>query len=417
MIKKIIRKLLSNRFIYKIAKDAHESYRIESSLTINYEVPEITPFNFVKSEFSGKRINLLIPALSEKHVFGGISTALRFFDKVRLDFPIARIIVTDEVSVELKENQFYSDWKLNDLSADDINSNSIVVSGNRSCASIAISENDYFVTTAWWTTYNAFKMIEWQSAIFNIYERKLIYFVQDYEPGFYPWSTRYALAESTYLNSKATIPVFNTKLLSDFFIKNGYFYPQSYYFEPIINPVLSAARDQRKNECRERKILIYGRPGVERNLFNLIVQSISIWAELYPKAKYWKVFSAGEKHPDIILSHKVTINSLGKLNLDEYVHQLSTSSIGISLMLSPHPSYPPLEMASFGMKVITNSYSNKKLSKLSSNIVEPENLTPEKIANLLSQLCDVFEEKHEVIYEENLFSSSGIEFSFINDIT
>lgn len=37
---------------------------------------------------------------------------------------------------------------------------------------------------------------------------------------------------------------------------------------------------------------------------------------------------------------------------------------GISLMSSPHPSYPPLEMSVFGIKVITNNYSNKDLSSL-----------------------------------------------------
>ena len=38
------------------------------------------------------------------------------------------------------------------------------------------------------------------------------------------------------------------------------------------------------------------------------------------------------------------------------------SAIGISLMVSPHPSYPPLEMAHLGMLVLTNGFGAKDLS-------------------------------------------------------
>ena len=38
---------------------------------------------------------------------------------------------------------------------------------------------------------------------------------------------------------------------------------------------------------------------------------------------------------------------------------MKRASIGISLMESPHPSYPPIEMALFGVNVITNIYESK----------------------------------------------------------
>lgn len=37
-------------------------------------------------------------------------------------------------------------------------------------------------------------------------------------------------------------------------------------------------------------------------------------------------------------------------------------------MVSPHPSYPPLEMAANGIKVLTNTYENKDLSTLHENL-------------------------------------------------
>ena len=52
--------------------------------------------------------------------------------------------------------------------------------------------------------------------------------------------------------------------------------------------------------------------------------------------------------------------------------QMRESDILLSLMLSPHPSYPPLEMAASGGLVVTTSFGNKSakaLASLSANII------------------------------------------------
>ncbi|MEZ8695404.1 hypothetical protein AB6D15_24770, partial [Vibrio splendidus] len=236
MIKWLAKTLLSNRYIYDVAKGAYNAATEGSNRVVNVDIPEATPFEYCKSEVIGKRINLLVPALSEQHVFGGIATALRFFDELKVHYPAARIIVTDETSTSLKDNQFYSDWMLQDIGEPDVSGNVIVVAGNRVGQPLSISQDDYFVTTAWWTAINAFKMLNWQEDVYKIdLERKLIYFVQDFEPGFYSWSTRYALAEATYKKPDRTIPIFNTKLLSNFFSEQGYLFKDSFYFNPILN--------------------------------------------------------------------------------------------------------------------------------------------------------------------------------------
>jgi hypothetical protein len=60
------------------------------------------------------------------------------------------------------------------------------------------------------------------------------------------------------------------------------------------------------------------------------------------------------------------------LSWDEYLALLSTSHLGVSLMTSPHPSYPPLEMAMSGMVVVTNRWGPKDLSVLSERFVSCE---------------------------------------------
>ena len=98
----------------------------------------------------------------------------------------------------------------------------------------------------------------------------------------------------------------------------------------------------------------------------------------------------GEKHPAIDLGNGSILKSLGKLPLSEYAELLSESSIGVSFMVSPHPSYPPLEMAHSGLLTLTNSYANKNLSKLHENIISFQVLTPNTIAEALLSLTEKF---------------------------
>jgi len=61
------------------------------------------------------------------------------------------------------------------------------------------------------------------------------------------------------------------------------------------------------------------------------------------------------------------------------------------LMVSPHPSYPPLEMAAFGMGVVTNRYDNKRLDETMANVVSLESMTPESISAALTAQIDAYE--------------------------
>ena len=63
------------------------------------------------------------------------------------------------------------------------------------------------------------------------------------------------------------------------------------------------------------------------------------------------------------------------MSLEEYKNLLPEFDIGLSLMMSPHPSIVPLEMAAAGMLVVTNTYANKTaecLRDISTNIVPAE---------------------------------------------
>jgi len=101
--------------------------------------------------------------------------------------------------------------------------------------------------------------------------------------------------------------------------------------------------------------------------------------------------SAGLPHPPVAIGPGRVMNSLGKLSLEAYGELLRTTAVGLSLMASPHPSYPPLEMAHFGVRTITNAFANKDLSTSHLNIQSIADISPDTIAAALAQACRAFE--------------------------
>ena len=128
-----------------------------------------------------------------------------------------------------------------------------------------------------------------------------------------------------------------------------------------------------------------------RNAFGLIVDGLRTWRATTPDAADWRIVSVGESHHDVDLGGGVVLNSLGKLSMEAYAQLLRTSAIGISLMISPHPSYPPLDMSYLGMLVLTNRFGEKQLSTWHPNILSLHAVTARGLAEDLDVLCRRFE--------------------------
>ncbi|MCQ9628118.1 hypothetical protein HS141_14450 [Cetobacterium somerae] len=379
IIKKYIKKIVP---VSKIKKEA-------KAVFFDTSIYEITELNSRKSDFLDKRLNLLVPSINEEHLFGGISTALKFYEKLCEKNKIKmRIIVTD-AKPERKDIDKFKEYTLTNWDKDLNLDKQIVIMNDRYGKDIPVWKNDIFMATAWWTAYNAIKLITWQKTNYQV-KNKFIYFIQDFEPGFYPWGNQYLLAESTYKSEVETIAIFNTSLLKKYFKKNDYNFSEEYSFEAKINPTLRKELIKIKEIEKKKKIFIYGRPSVHRNCFNLIIEGIKKCNNL--ESENWEIISAGEPHPEIKISKNLKIVSKGKLSLEEYSQLLKESYIGISLMASPHPSYPPLEIAAFGGNVITNNFQNKNYStKKNKNIYSIENVSPDSIAKKIIELVSKFE--------------------------
>lgn len=338
-----------------------------------------------------KRINLIVPSLRAAEIFGGIDTALKVFCQLTdaassdVDF---RVIVSD-ASLPEELPKILSEYTPQRLGSERRERRTVVDATNRLDHSLQVTRNDVFVATAWWTALNAFRLHDFQKTVFGS-APKIIYLIQDFEPGFYGWSTKYALADSTYKRPDDTISVFNSEELERYFEKH-YLTKNISVLPYRINMNIEASL---QSIPRERIILFYSRPSAVRNCFEAGIDGLNLWARRNPdKAASWKIYCIGEAFPAHQLGELQNTEITGKMSLEAYAELLSKASVGLSLMVSPHPSYPPLEMAYAGVSTITNSYECKDISKRSDNITSLGEITPESIASALDAAVLAAEKK------------------------
>ena len=389
------------------------------------DVPEVQPIVGRASPATGPRLNLLLPSLQPQHLFGGIATALQFFLELARDDGRLRIVLTDQADppdpATLPES--LRGWTVVDASdngAAATEGRTIVAFGARADATLAVGAGDRFMATGWWTAYCAQRLLEWQARQYGADRHPLLYFVQDFEPGFYPWSTRYMLALSTYTWDGPLLPVFNTGLLRAYFERQDLHFERAWSFEPQLTPALARVWSQAEGGFdKRRRLIVYGRPGTPRNAFELVCQGLRHWCAHDHSSRSWDLHSLGEPHAPVPMPGDNRLVSLGKLSLDAYAAALSESAIGVSLMLSPHPSYPPLEMAQFGVRVVTNGFANKDLGAAAPGIVSLRAPTPEAIGEALAQLAEPWRNRRQVHVErpaQSLFSPAGAAWPFIDEL-
>lgn len=378
--KKIVKKIIKGRKKYN-----------------DYSLQEIMPFKVVKSNNDKIRLNILTTSINNEDIYAGIKTAVDFFYNFGNLYDMDMRVISMDKPINRSDIYKLSGFTIEDSLVE--KKKSIIDMSSRD-QKLPVSKKDVFITTMWHTAYSIIDLLEWYKKQYQI-KPFFIYLIQDYEPGFYSWSSRYVLAESTYHIDANVIAVFNSCTLKDYFKSNNYSFYSDYYFTPKLNENLKTYLINNKNKyTRKKQILIYGRPSKARNAFEIIVAALNEWFSNNPDAKEWTVLSVGEQFDDFTCPSGLQIASLGKLSIQEYAKVMLESRIGISLMISPHPSYPPLEMSTFGIKVITNTYANKDLSKFNSNIISLSNVSTHIIAQELKKLT-----KSELSYEINLNSN------------
>lgn len=336
----------------------------------------------------GPRLSLLLPTLEPNRTYGGARTALDLFEALADAFPRRRIVAFHPVSEAAMTG--LDGYRLADADDDPVDDRLVVAAPRGAETSLAVGPEDAFLATFWTTAELAIRLVRWQAAEFERPVRPFGYLVQDFEPGFYPWSAQSELARATYAGEVPTIAIFNSGALRDYFSAEGLRFERDYTFEPRLSPELRRALEKTAAP-RLRRIVAYGRPETPRNAFPLIVEGLRAWAAADPEADGWTAISVGRQHPPVELGRGLRLRSFGKLDIAAYGSVLRESAVGLSLMISPHPSYPPLEMAHLGMLVVTNRFATKDLGTWHENITSIEELTAEGIAAALSDAIARFD--------------------------
>lgn len=228
---------------------------------------------------------------------------------------------------------------------------------------LRIGRRDVLVATWWPTAHIA------RAALDLLEAREFIYLVQDYEPGFYPWSVNHALARASYgFPARAVV---NERFLLDYLRKEGGgIFGAGAADGRVISFEPSVDRDlfhPETNDRPRRRLLFYARPRNERNLFELGVRALRDAAARGDlTGDRWDVVAIGSQMPTLDLGPDLKMSSSPWLDYPAYAALLRGSDLLLCLMMSPHTSYPTLEMAASGRFVVTTEFGPKTAAALAS---------------------------------------------------
>lgn len=227
-------------------------------------------------------------------------------------------------------------------------------------ARLDVSDADLFITTSWWTTYSAAQTLP---------AERIICLVQEDERFFYPVGDQSLRAAET-LGLPDVRYVVNSELLHDHLVDEGFtaLRDRGRWFEPAFPP----DRYYLEERTAERySFVFYARPNHPRNLYYRGVEAIesAIHHGLFDPEAWSITFIGSDLHP-VRLAHDIQPRLVETLPLDEYATLMRATDLGLSLMLTPHPSYPPLDLAASGAVAVTNRFGRKaSLARYSDNII------------------------------------------------
>ena len=224
-----------------------------------------------------------------------------------------------------------------------------------------VFDDELFVTTSWWTT---------AATMASVAHESVLYLLQEDERMFYPYGDE-RLRCAQVLDTNSIRYVVNTRLLYDHLVASGMEHLQKtgICFEPAFPA--SVFHPRPRAAPAKRKFLFYARPNNLRNLFyfgvDVIEQAVR---RSILDLEDWDIVLVGKDIPGLTFGDGYVPEKYENLAWQRYADLIGSVDLGLCLMYTPHPSYPPLDLAASGAVVVTNRCGNKQdLSGFSRNIV------------------------------------------------
>ena len=227
------------------------------------------------------------------------------------------------------------------------------------------------ICTLWTTAY--------LQVLYNKVSRKF-YLVQDYEPYFYSAGSISGLIEQTYRFGFSCLA--NTHGVGS---QCKIYTSDVTTFSPGIDRNIFYAKNKQTRVEPPYKVVFYGRPSNPRNCFSLGIQTLK---SLKRKMKdNVQIISVGEEYNLDEYGLKDILENHGLLNsLDEVANLYRDCCLGLVYMMTPHPSYQPLEYMATGCITATNYNENNSwlLNNDNSLLLNPiPEISAEQICRLL----------------------------------
>lgn len=231
----------------------------------------------------------------------------------------------------------------------------------------------------------------WETAypVFNDKsDAKKMYFVQDFEPLFYPMGTDYVLAENTYKFGFHGITAgkwLSDKLSKDYGMKCDY-----YDFSADTNVY------KLENKNKRKEVFFYARPVTERRGFDLGIMALELFHKEMPEYTInlagWDV--SGYDIPFPYVNHKA-------MRIEELPKLYNKCSVALVMSLT-NMSLLPLELLACGTIPVVNEGLNNRMVSNNSNIVYVEP-SPAALASAMIETV-----RDENIIKKSINSSTSI---------
>jgi len=306
----------------------------------------------------GRRLTLVTDSLNEGSLFGGVGTSIVLGSLLaqRLDASlriVTRLVPPNPANFGIVQRSQEVEFDRN------VEFVSIPLEGYES---LPLHDRDLFLTTSWWSTWSTIRAVS---------PERVVYLIQEDERMFYPAGDEQAACSETIADSRIRFVV-NTSMLRDHLVQEGFsnIDRRGIAFEPAFPETLFFPEARPADDPR-RTFFFYARPNNVRNLFlrGLTAIDEAISADILDPDE-WRFHFVGSGIPSIQLNRGVSPIVSENLPWPAYAALIRSVDLGLSLMSTPHPSYPPLDLAACGAVAVTNRYGVKQeLNAYSSNII------------------------------------------------
>lgn len=298
------------------------------------------------SDAAPAHLNLLIGEVREGATFAGVHTALSaavlLANRLALPLRVVMLDFTTAGNTRSAAEKFIRER---------FGLTGVTVIPRESLAGSEVGSGDFWLATHWKTAH----AVQVACDLGMVERMRVAYLIQDYEPGFSPWSTESVLATSTY--HAGFSPLVNSiplwRFLTD---REGVSIDRTQVFSPEFDDERLRAAAESRTQSSTVRVFFYGRPSKHRNLFHLGLSALRVAAQDLDGSTAVQFFSAGEPHDDIDLGRGYTLTSLGRLAWEDYFTFLASTGVVLSLQQSPHPSHPPFDAAISGAIAVTNDF-------------------------------------------------------------